>query len=251
MRSDDESRRAQGVFAAPCGHPKNSGAVDLLYAVRHGQSTANAAFAADTFIEADDMFIGLTDLGARQAIAAGRWFAALDSDRLPDLALCSPYLRAVQTWQLIEQEWRAAGRDLPCHRIDQRLYDRHRGRLSHLSPLVVRERFPEESAKEARDPLGYRPPDGESFRDVADRLRGVVADLAADHRHQRVLIVAHDAVVLFLRQLLENLTDAEVSAIAEDGLAGNASITSWQRRVDGYQLLAYDQRTHLAQIRAG
>ncbi|MEV6557882.1 histidine phosphatase family protein [Nocardia sp. NPDC051756] len=248
MRTDDESAWGQGVFEAPCAHPENSGAVELLYAVRHGQSTANAAYAANTFIEADDSTIGLTDLGERQAAATGRWFAARDSDQLPDLVLCSPYLRAVQTSQLLEQELRAAGRDLPCHHIDQRLYDRHRGRLSTLSPIVVRERYPEESAKEARDPLGYRPPDGESFRDVADRLRGVVADLAADQRHRRVLIVAHDAVVLFLRQLLENLTEAEISAISEDGLAGNASITSWERHAGGYRLLAYDQRTHLSQI---
>ncbi|MFC9435070.1 histidine phosphatase family protein [Nocardia sp. NPDC057030] len=245
MQNDGETPWGQGLFGQPCAHPDNSGAVDLLYAVRHGQSTANAAFAANTFVEGDDTTIGLTDLGERQATAVGRWFAALDADRLPDLVLCSPYLRAVQTWQLMAQQLRAAGRDLPCHRIDQRLYDRHRGRLSHLSPIVVRERFPEESAKEARDPLGYRPPDGESFRDVADRLRGVVADLAADHRHRRALIVAHDAVVLFLRQLLENLTDAEVSAIAADGLAGNASITGWQRRAAGYRLVAYDQRAHL------
>ncbi|MFB8277156.1 histidine phosphatase family protein [Nocardia colli] len=246
MGTDGESSWGQGAFE--CAHPDDSGAVDLLYAVRHGQSTANAAFAANTFIEADDMAIGLTDLGERQACALGAWLAALDPNQLPDLVLCSPYLRAVQTWQLVEQELRAAGGTMPCHRIDQRLYDRHRGRLSHLSPIVVRERFPEESAKEARDPLGYRPPDGESFRDVADRLRGVVADLAGDHRHRRVLIVAHDAVVLFLRQLLENLTDAEVLAIAEDGLAGNASITSWELHADGYRLLAYDQRTHLPQI---
>ncbi|WP_433662989.1 histidine phosphatase family protein [Nocardia sp. CA-128927] len=230
-----------------CTHPEDSESVDVLYAVRHGQSTANVAFAANTLIESDDMSIGLTDLGERQATAVGQWFAALDSNQLPDLVLCSPYLRAMQTWQLIEQELRTANRDLPCHHVDQRLYDRHCGKLSHLPPPTVRERFPEEPAKEARDPLGYRPPDGESFKDVADRLRGVVADLAADHRHRRVLIVAHDAIVLFLRQLLENLTDTEVLALADAGLAGNGSITSWQRTTDGYRLQTYDQRTHLPQ----
>ncbi|MFI6998836.1 histidine phosphatase family protein [Nocardia sp. NPDC050175] len=245
MRSDSESAWEQREFEASCPHPKGSGSVDLLYAVRHGQSTANVAFATNTPFESDDMSIALTDLGKRQATAVGRWFAAVDSDQLPDLVLCSPYLRAVQTWQLAERELRAANRDLPCHHIDQRLYDRHRGEFNHLAPVVVRERFPEEPAKEARDPLGYRPPGGESFRDVADRLRGVVADLAADHRHRRVLIVAHDAIVLFLRQLLENLTDTAVLALAEAGLAGNGSITSWQRTADGYHLLAYDQRTHL------
>ncbi|MEU7141162.1 histidine phosphatase family protein [Nocardia sp. NPDC046473] len=247
MRFDAESTREQGEFERSCSHPKNSGSVDLLYAVRHGQSTANVAFATNTPFESDDMAIALTDLGKRQATAVGRWFADLDSHQLPDLVLCSPYLRAVQTWQLAEQELRAANRDLPCHHIDQRLYDRHRGKFNHLSPTVVCERFPEEPAKQARDPLGYRPPGGESFRDVADRLRGVVADLAADHRHRRVLIVAHDAIVLFLRQLLENLTDTAVLTLAEAGLAGNGSITNWQRTADGYHLLAYDQRTHLPQ----
>ncbi|PXX60280.1 broad specificity phosphatase PhoE [Nocardia tenerifensis] len=244
MRFDRE-RDWPRVGSADCPHPDNSGAVDLLYAVRHGQSTANAAFATSAPFEPDDMAIDLTELGRRQAAATGRWFALLDADRLPDLVLCSPYLRAVRTWQGIERELRAAHRDPPCQRIDQRLYDRDRGDLKHLSPAAVRARFPEEFAKEARDPLGYRPPGGESFADVADRLRGVVADLADDRRHRRVLIVAHDAIVLFLRQLLENLTDTEVLQISEAGLAGNGSITIWQRTSDGYRLLTYDQRAHL------
>lgn len=248
MRSNAESAWAQGGFEASRGHSENSGSVDLLYAVRHGQSTANAAVAAHVPLEwIDDMAVALTELGRRQATAVGRWFAALDAELLPDLVLCSPYLRAVQTWQLIEQELRTANRELPCHHMDQRIYDRDRGELQHLSPAVVRKNFPGEAAKEARDPLGYRPPGGESFRDVADRLRDVVADLAVEHRHRRVLIVAHDAIVLFLRQLLEKLTDAEVLALADAGLAGNGSITSWKRTADGYRLLAYDQRSHLPQ----
>ncbi|GAA5073255.1 histidine phosphatase family protein [Nocardia iowensis] len=232
-------------FEFSCPHPDDGGVIDLLYAVRHGQSESNVAFAANETVESDDMAIALTELGRRQATAVGEWFAALDANQFPDLVLCSPYRRAVQTWQLAEQELRTANRKLPCHRVDHRLYDRHRGQLKHLPPAVVRERFPEELAKEARDPLGYRPPEGESFKDVAERLRGVVADLETDHRHRRVLIVAHDAIVLFLRQLIEKLTDTEVLALAEAGLAGNGSITSWQRATNGYQLLTYDQRTHL------
>ncbi|QBS43754.1 histidine phosphatase family protein [Nocardia sp. CS682] len=245
MGTDDVNGWGRGGFEVTCSHTDNSGSVDLLYAVRHGQSTANVALAADELIESDDMTIELTELGQRQAAALGRWLASLDPDQLPDLVLCSPYLRAVQTWQLAEQELLAANRTLPCHRIDQRLHDRSRGRLKHLPPAAVRERFPDEPAKEARDPLGYRPPGGESFKDVAERLRGVVSDLRSEHRHRRVLIVAHDAVVLFLRQILENLTDTAVLALAEEGLAGNGSITSWQCAADGYRLLTYDQRTHL------
>lgn len=230
-----------------CAHRNDLERVELLYAVRHGQSTSNIAAETGTYGETDDMAIGLTDLGQRQAAAVGRRLVAMAPDERPELVLCSPYLRAVRTWQAAERELCSAAVPLPCYRVHPRLYDRHRGRLAHLPPAAVRERFPDEAAREARDPLGYRPPDGESFRDVAVRLRDVVADLEADRRHRRVLIVAHDAVVLYLRQILENLTDTEVLAITEGGLAGNGSLTCWRRAGDGFALESYDQRDHLSQ----
>ncbi|MEV0294679.1 histidine phosphatase family protein [Nocardia sp. NPDC050710] len=243
---DEESSGGWGEFAARlCAHPGCAGPADVLYAVRHGQSTTNAGLRPATVAEADDMAIGLTELGRRQATAVGRWLVTLEPDAAPDLVLCSPYLRAVQTWRLAARELRVAGRPLPCHDIDVRLYDRYRGDFSHLPATVVRERFPEEYTKEQADPLGYRPPGGESFRDVAQRLRGVVARIEGDRRHRRVLIVAHDAVVLFLRQLLEKLTDTEILAITAAGLVGNASVTQWERDARGYRLLAYDERAHL------
>ncbi len=228
-----------------CGHRKDSGRVDLLYAVRHGQSTANVAAVAGVYRETDDMAIDLTELGQRQAAAVGRRLAAMAPGERPELVLCSPYLRAVRTWQLAEAELRSAAIPLPCYAVHPSLYDRYRGRLAHLPSAAVREQFPEEAAKEARDPLGYRPPEGESFRDVAARLRGVVADLEADRQHRRVLIVAHDAVVLYLRQILENLDDTAILAITAEGLAGNGSLTSWRRKSDGYRLESYDERGHL------
>jgi broad specificity phosphatase PhoE len=230
-----------------CPHPVDAGPAGLLYAVRHGESTGNAAAAlgGTAALPSDDMAIGLTDLGRRQAEAVGRWLAGLGADRAPDVVWCSPYLRARQTWLLAERELRDAGRPLPCHRGDVRLRDRERGKLAGLTAAAVAERFPAEHEKEARDTLAYRPPGGESFLDVAARLRGVLDGIEADRRHRRVLIVGHDAVVLFLRQILEGLGDADVLSIATDGLAGNASITTWRRTTGGFRLLAYDQRGHL------
>ncbi|MEW9529262.1 histidine phosphatase family protein [Microbispora sp. NPDC049125] len=230
-----------------CPHSVDAGPADLLYAVRHGESTANAAAAlgGTAAVPADDMAIGLTDLGRRQAAAVGRWLAGLGAGTAPDAVWCSPYLRARQTWMLAERELRHAGRPLPCHRVDVRLRDRERGELAGLTAAAVAERFPAEHEKEARDVLAYRPPGGESFRDVAARMRGVLAGIEADRRHRRVLIVAHDAVVLFLRQILERLGDADVLSISADGLAGNGSVTVWRRTTGGYLLVAYDQRDHL------
>lgn len=217
----------------------------LLYAVRHGQSTINAGVRPATLAEADDMVIELTDLGKRQAVALGRWAAALPPEQLPEIVLCSPYRRAVQTWQLAEAELRAAGVALPCRVTDPRLYDRFRGTLAHIPISEVRERYPELYAAEQADPLGYRPPGGESFRDVGARVTGVLGRIAADIRHRRVLIVAHDAVILLLRRLLEHLDDAGTLAVAAQGLAGNASVTAWAEEAGDYRLLYYDRRDHL------
>ena len=209
--------------------------------MRHGESTANAAsLDPRAVVPNDDSAIGLTELGERQAAAVGRWLAGLPE--MPDIVWCSPYLRAVRTWEVASRE--LGGRPVPRHRVDARLRDRHRGLLSGLRPAEVRERFPREHAREAADSLGYRPPGGESFLDVAERLRGVVTDLEAD-RHRRVLVVAHDAVVLFLRMILEELTQAEVLTIAAGGLVANASVTGWHRGDGVYRLVTYDDRTHL------
>ncbi|NUP25430.1 MAG: histidine phosphatase family protein [Nocardia sp.] len=232
------------VSAQPCPHGADTGP-RLLYAARHGQSTVNAGLRPATPAEADDMVIELTELGARQAVALGRWFAALPPEQFPDLVLCSPYRRAATTWRLAEAELRAAGVAVPCLVTEPNLYDRFRGALAHIPAEDVRQRYPEQYAAERADPLGYRPPGGESFLDVADRLTGVVDRIAADTRHRRVLIVAHDAVILLLRRLLEHHDDAATLAVAAAGLAGNASVTAWAGEGDDYRLLYYDRRDHL------
>ncbi|MEV0359144.1 histidine phosphatase family protein [Nocardia sp. NPDC050697] len=210
-----------------------------LEAVRHGETPINAADPAAARPYLPDSEVFLTERGERQATDVGRRFAALPE--LPDLVLCSPYPRARRTWELAVAELRSA----PEFRIDDRLHDRDRGRFRVMSQQRARLLHPDEAAAEDRDPLGYRPPEGESFRDVADRVGAVVAELLGPGP-ERVLIVAHDAVVLMLRQVLEHLPDAEILALAERGLAGNGSVTSWQRDpATGFRLLAYDVRTHL------
>ncbi|GII31286.1 phosphoglycerate mutase [Planotetraspora mira] len=242
------SVEGMSVSTPLCDHAAASGPV-VLRALRHGESTSNVAWAealagSTAIVPSDDMKISLTDRGRRQAAAVGRWLSALDQP--PDMVWCSPYLRAEQTWSLARRELVAAGREAPCERVDDRLRDRHRGLLHHLPPAVVEERFPGEAAREGREGmLGYRPPDGESFMDVAARLRSAWQDIRGDAAHQRVLIVAHDAVVLLLRQILEGLSDDEILAITAGGLAGNGSVTTWERQDKRFRLASYDFRGHL------
>jgi 2,3-bisphosphoglycerate-dependent phosphoglycerate mutase len=216
-----------------------------LMVVRHGESVANAAFAAadaagrvETGVTGRDADVPLSDLGRAQATDLGRWLAALPPERAPEVVLCSPYRRAAETAQLALAELPAR---LPV-RFDERLRDRETGVLELLSRRAVQERFPDEDRRRARvGELYYRPPGGESLVDVALRLRTLLRDLELAESGRRVLLVAHDAVVLMLRYLIEELTEDGLGAVTADGPVANASVTRWVR--DGrLRLATYNQR---------
>ena len=63
----------------------------------------------------------------------------------------------------------------------------------------------------------HRPPGGESWVDVIPRLRSVLDTIALNYAERRVMIVAHQVVVLRLRYIIENLGEAEILAIDKAG----------------------------------
>lgn len=73
----------------------------------------------------------------------------------------------------------------------------------------------------------HRPPGGESWTDVILRLRALLDTVALHHAGKRVLIVAHQVVVLCLRYVLENMDEAQVLAIDSSGDVANCSITEY------------------------
>lgn len=217
-----------------------------LTIVRHGQSLANVAFPAadaqgrtDAGVPGRDADVPLTDLGRRQAATLGPWLAA----HRPDVVITSPYRRTRDTWRLAAD---AAAVALPTPQVDDRLRDRVMGRLEMLTQAAIRQRFPEEIARRtAAGEFGYRPPGGESFGDVAARLTAFLDDLNARHHGRRVFVVAHDAVVLMLRAVIEGLTFDQVAGIVADGPVRNASITRFVNSDGGLRLVDYNVVTHL------
>ncbi|MET8054188.1 histidine phosphatase family protein [Streptosporangium sp. NPDC005286] len=193
--------------------------------VRHGQSESNVAFeeafraGRAVVLERPDSEAELTPLGREQATELGRHLAAGDP---PELVLCSPYRRTVQTWELVAAE---LGAD-PEIRLEPRLKDHDMGRWSGMNLLALRERFPGESENlVARLYGGFRPPEGESFPDVAGRIREVVEELRAGHAGRRVLVVAHDSVVLMFKHVIE---DVPIDSVEAFGPVGNASVSVWR-----------------------
>ncbi|SEK31152.1 histidine phosphatase family protein [Streptacidiphilus jiangxiensis] len=226
-----------------------------LTAVRHGQSTANAAFheaeavgALDVGISCRDADLSLTSLGREEARALGRWLATRSGDGLPHSLWVSPYLRTQETAALVVEELDRAGLPLPELCTDERLRDRELGLLEMLTSAAIELRHPEEAARRRLlGELRWRPPGGESYSDVALRVRSALRDLYEAEPDRRVLVVAHDAVVMLLRHVIDDLQEGELTDLARGGAVANTSVTRWVRDAKGALTLdCWNIRPHLA-----
>lgn len=211
---------------------QEAGAVELIL-IRHGESEGNVAatdarLAGAEVIEvpARDADVNLSGTGQDQAKALGAALARIAEDLRPDAVVSSPYARARQTAEIATE---AAGWQVKV-RTDERLRDRELGILDRLTRRGVENRFPEEA--ERREWLGkmyYRPPGGESWADVALRLRSVLDELNNFSTGHRVMLVCHDAVILLFRYVLEGMTERELLDLAASTSVLNASLTRYVR----------------------
>jgi broad specificity phosphatase PhoE len=201
--------------------------------VRHGESAGNvardaayAAGVAEIDVESRDVDVPLSPRGCEQAAALGAWFAAMPRGERPEVVLTSPYLRACTTAQTICK----AGGVVPGAGlvIDERLREKEFGVLDRLTRVGIQERFPDQA--EFRTLMGkfyHRPPGGESWCDVILRLRSAIDTIGLHHGDRRVLLVAHQVVVLCMRYLLENMTEAQILAIDKEGDVANCGVTEY------------------------
>jgi len=207
---------------------------DRIWIVRHGQSAGNVArdkaeaSKAQWIDIADrDMDTPLSDLGREQALALGRWFASQPLGDKPNVFLSSPYVRSLQTVDLILD----AGEFPPRSRVvpDERLREKEFGILDRMTVLGIRSQYPK--LDEQRKHVGkfyFRPPGGESWCDVILRLRSVIDTMTRDYRQQRVLIVAHQVIVNCFRYLFERMTEAQVLDLDRKGDVPNCGVTLYE-----------------------
>jgi len=207
---------------------------DRLWIIRHGQSAGNVARDAAHEAELDriaisgrDVDVPLSRLGEEQAAALGHWFASGDEDDRPDVLLSSPYRRALQTARHFRDAGGAAANERIC--MDERLREKEFGILDGLTTQGIVRHFPEQA--DFRRTLGkfyHRPPGGESWADVILRLRSLLDTVSLHYGGQRVMIFAHQVVVLCLRYIIENLDEQEILAIDREGDVANCSVTEYR-----------------------
>ncbi|MFF0860669.1 histidine phosphatase family protein [Nonomuraea sp. NPDC003560] len=218
-----------------------------IVAVRHGESQANLAHAQagdrPLVYERGDHEVTLTDLGLLQARALGRMLAGLPAGEAPEEVWCSPYLRALDTWKAAQETWGAGA--LPVT-VDERLRDQESGDFARFNLAAIGERFPGEVRRmRAEGPYAYRPPGGESLADVVARLKDFLHGLRAAADGRRVLIVAHDSVVLGLRHVMAGRDDADLADVLRFAPVPNASVSVWRAAGGGFEVVAFNDVTHL------
>jgi broad specificity phosphatase PhoE len=230
---------------------------EQIWIVRHGESAGNvarnAAMAAGVGrieIAERDVDVPLSPLGERQSEAVGHWFSRKPAHERPEIVLTSPYRRAQRTAELIQEACGLVAH-APDFVVDERLREKEFGILDRLTSSGIREFHPEQA--EFRRILGkfyHRPPAGESWCDVILRLRSALDTISLHYDGRRVLIVAHQVVVLCLRYLLEDLTEEQILAIDAQGDVANCSVTEYRFDPDhgkggGMRLVRYNFVTPL------
>jgi probable phosphoglycerate mutase len=224
-----------------------------LTLVRHAQSAGNVArdlahaSAMPTIdIAGRDCDVPLSDAGRTQAEALGRWLSTAIEE--PRAVITSPYARARQTAEIAfaAAEWKRA-RVAPS---DERLREKEFGILDRLTRLGIEQKYPEQVA--ARRALGkfyYRPPGGESWVDVILRVRSFVETLRRDFAGDRILVVAHQVIILCTRYVLEGLDEGQILAIDRQGDVANCGVTRYvfDERGPGMKLTAYNSVAPLAE----
>jgi broad specificity phosphatase PhoE len=178
-----------------------------------------------------DADVELSDTGREQAAGVGRWLADVEDSALPTVVISSPYRRAAQTAGIALE-----GRGLELL-LDERLRERDLGVFDGLTGKGIKARYPEES--ERRTKLGkfyYQPPSGESWCDVALRVRSLLDDLRHGYDDARVWLFTHQAVIMTFRYVLEGLSEEELLEIDRSVALPNASVTTYRRVHDVFEL---------------
>jgi broad specificity phosphatase PhoE len=197
-------------------------------------------------LDVRDPDVPLSRTGRSQAEALGAWFGALPADERPTTVLSSPFARAADT---AERAVAASGLDLTI-RFDERLRERDFGAFDGMTRDGIRAEFPDEARR--RELLGkfyYRPPGGESWADVALRVRSLLATEALRHDGERLVCVAHQAVIMVFRYVLEELTEQQLLQIDRHEQVANASVTRYQLADDGsFRLVDFNGVAHLEDL---
>jgi probable phosphoglycerate mutase len=150
----------------------------MIYLLRHGEITGAST----------KRFIGRTDVGLSRAglAQAGFWqgyFSKIHIDRV----FTSPLSRAVRTAKIV------SGRKMNQITVKDELKEIDLGQWDGKTFKQIKEKHPDQWEKRGNDLTGYRPPLGESFSDLHERILPAFHGISSENSGN-ILIVAHAGV---------------------------------------------------------
>ncbi len=169
----------------------------VLYFIRHGQTDWNAQGRMQG--QSD---IALNDTGRAQALRNGKTLAALLETPQNFDFVASPMGRTVETMEIVRT---TLGLEPTGFRTDKRLLEIRFGRFEGLTFDEMAEQMPEAHALREKDKWANRPPEGESYFDLAARIEEWYLELDRD-----TICVSHSGVSRVLRGVLLKLPPAEI-----------------------------------------
>jgi probable phosphoglycerate mutase len=171
---------------------------------RHGQTIYNEAGIMQGTLDSP-----LTKLGIAQAEAVGEELLRNHHDPSELGIVASPLPRAYQTAAIIAE---VAGIDPVRIKLDATVVEVTWGEWNGLTRHQIAKRDPTLWQARENDKWLTRPPKGESYKDIADRL----AAWLVDHQDlENLLVVAHGAVNRVIRGLYLDLPFSEILTLEE------------------------------------
>jgi broad specificity phosphatase PhoE len=205
----------------------------LFYLVRHGETEWNAE---NRLCGQSD--IPLSEAGRRQAKRLAGRLKSILFERL----YSSPLRRAIETANLISE---VIGLE-PI--VDERLIELDYGEWEGKTLAEIVKNDPKTFRAWNADPSEVAPPGGESGLEAQQRVVPFLDFLAARHRQRDVAVVLHKTVC---RLAVCHVLGMSPSEYRRRLTMGNAALNIIQPRDDGWQLVTFNDTSHLSGYHPG
>lgn len=139
----------------------------------------------------------LSQRGVEEVVGLRRFLGDMRS--AVQVCLTSPYPRAKTSADIVFADTQVPRRVVSC------LYERKLGDFEFLPPKHFHTHYPVSSAEKRQFPLGWKPPGGESLREVAARVRPALEEADRLAPDGIVAISTHADVMVAMRSLPELL----------------------------------------------
>jgi len=166
----------------------------MIYLLRHGEIKGAST---KRFIGQTD--VGLSEAGLEHAALWQNYFSRLKIDHV----FASPLSRCVDMTRIV------SGCAKKAITLMHGLKEINLGKWDGKPIAEIRNEFPEEWEKRGKNFTGYRPPLGESFLDLSQRVVPVFHQIATENSGN-ILVVAHAGVN---RMILCDLLNKEIDAL--------------------------------------